>query len=286
MEKKLIIILVALCVICSTGSAFGAVYQWFGANGTGTPPPDRNWMNGENWRLEGTSTHGFVPTDQDRAKVNSVWNNPGPVIGGAFGTVSAVVGELFIAEGETGYQDVTVGVGGTLTTGSPGGVPWLGQMNIGYSPGLTGGLVADGGTANITQHLWLGWNGRGILQMNSGTVNVGQMFAPGAGTTFGGNPLNTGFGEVHLDGGLLHTQQWWGGAGFLGVHNYSFDITGGAWEIHGFWVNQIQELIDNGWITGGASVSWDPVNELTVVIPEPITLSLLGLGALLLRRRS
>jgi hypothetical protein len=285
MEKKLIIV-VALFVICSTGSALAVVpdvYQWFGSLTPGVDVSD-DWTAGNSWLSEATGTHGLVPTAVDRAKVNSVWGNPGPVVR----TPGVQVGEIFISEAALPLQTLTIAAGGDITTG---GGAYLGQVNIGYSAADTGELIADGGTANITQHLWLGWNGRGILQMNSGLVSVGGMFAPGAGTTFGGNPANTGFGEVHLDGGLLHTAQWWGGAGFLGVHNYSFDISGGTWEIHGWWETELQELKDSGWITayGGTEevmITWDPVREITTVTPEPITLSLLGLGALLLRRRS
>jgi hypothetical protein len=285
--KKKLIILVALCVIFSSVGSAQAVspttYQWFGSNGV--DPPTTDWTDGQAWRDEMTGLHGDAPTAVDRVKLNGVWGNAGPDIGGVHGVQSVAAGEIFISEGppDLAPQSLTVSVGGTITTG---GGTWLGQVNVGYASHNIGSLIGNGGTANIAQHLWLGWNGRGILQMNSGTVNVEGMFAPGAGTTFGGNPANTGFGEIHLNGGLLHTQGWWGGAGFDGVHNYTFDISGGTWEIHGFWVNQINTLIDNGWITGGASASWDEVREITTVIPEPITLSLLGLGALLLRRRS
>jgi hypothetical protein len=293
MEKKLII-LVALCVICSSVGSAQAVspttYQWFGSNGV--DPPTTDWMDGQAWRDEATGLHGTSPTAVDRVKLNGVWGNAGPDIGGIHGVQSVAAGEIFMSEGppDLAPQSLTVSVGGTLTTG---GGAWLGQVNIGYASHNTGSLIGNGGTANVTQHLWLGWNGKGILQMNSGTVNVGAMFAPGAGTTFGGNVLATGSAEIHLDGGLLHTQEWWGAAGFLGVHNYTFDITGGMWEQHGFFTEAIQSLVDSGWITayGGAGtviVEWDALREITVVtgIPEPITLSLLGLGALLLRRRS
>ncbi len=275
MEKRLII-LVALFVICSAASAFAAEPQWFGSSG----PAGRDWCNPANWNAGA----GPVPGQADRAKVNGVWGNPGPIIS----CLAPRVGEIFISEGppELAPQTLTVAAGGEITTGSDGGVPYLGQVNIGYMSHNTGTLIMDGGTMNITQHLWLGWAGKGILQMNSGTLNTNGMFAPG---------WNGGSAEVHLDGGLLHTTQWWGGIdeAHLAWDNYTFDITEGVWEIHGWWVNELQTLKDKGQITGYGNpdcviISWDEVREITtvLVLPEPITLSLLGMGALLLRRRS
>lgn len=290
MEKKLII-LVALFAICSTGNAWGGVYQWFGAelpDGTGRTD---EWTSGGAWADEFGGgpplPHGVVPTAYDKAKVNLVWGNPGPVIRTA---VSA--GEVFISEDpvQPAIQTVTVAAGGSLVTGTPGYDPlnpvgYAGQLNLGYYSTNTGKFIMDGGTANITENVMVGFQGKGILQMNSGTLNVNQMFRMGwAGGT----------GEVHLDGGLLHTVQWWGSdPARRAVHNYTFDITGGTWEIHSWWEIELQELVDNGWLTGYGSpdnvvIAWDAVRGITTVtaIPEPITLSLLGLGALLLRRRS
>jgi len=281
MEKKLII-LVALFVICFAGSALAAEVQWFGSANPGDPQ-DRSWINPANWRYA-TVPPGY-PTRADRVKINGVWGNLGPIISTDLSDWG--VGEIFISEGppDLAPQSLTVGVGGDVTTGSDGGIPYLGQVNIGYASHNTGTLIMDGGTMNITQHLWLGWGGKGILQMNSGTLNTNAMLGIGWGGA-------TGSAEIHLDGGLLHSAQWWGGTSWLETHNYTFDFGGdGTWEIHGYWIDEITMLVDNGWITaqgglGTVDVAWDEARGLTVVTPEPITLSLLGLGALLLRRRS
>ena len=275
MEKKLII-LVALFVICSAAaSTFAAEPQWFGG------AHDRAWTNADNWNSN-LIPPGPVPGPADKAKVNGVWGNPGPIIS----TPGVRVGEIFISEGpiDLAPQTLTVGVGGEVTTGSDGGLPYAGQVNISYFAHNTGTLIMDGGTMTITQHLWLGWSGHGILRMNSGTLNTNQMLGIG---------WNGGTGYVHLDGGLLHSKQWWGGTGWLGTHNYTFDITFGTWEIEGWWETELNQLKDDGWITGFGSsdnvvIAWDSVREITTVTaaPEPVTLSLLGLGALLLRRRS
>ena len=279
MKKRRLIILAALFAICSTGSAWGGVYQWFGAelvDGTGRTT---EWTSGGAWMDEfQVGVHGVVPTAADKAKVNLVWGNAGPII-----SSQVAVGEIIISEdpAQPALQTVTVAAGGSLVTG--GGI-YPGQLNIGYYVGNTGEFIMDGGTATITENLRLGWAGKGILQMNGGTLNTNQMFGIG---------WNGGTGEVHLDGGLLHSAQWWGSTSWLDTHNYTFDISGGTWEILGWWEAELNLLKDDGWITGYGNsdnvvIAWDPDREITTVtaIPEPITLSLLGLGALLLRRRS
>jgi len=262
MSKKLLFV-VLVCALAT--SALAAEIQWFGG------AHDRDWFNPVNWNAGA----GPVPTNLDKAKVNYVWANPGPII-----TTPMAVGEIFISEdldpGCIGEQSLTVATGGEVTTGSDGGIPYSGHVNIGYfgphpeipHPGNNGRLIMDGGTMNITGHLWLGWGGVGHLNVNSGTLNVGTLANP----TMFGIGWNGGSGTINLDGGLLHTTQWWGGVdqAHLDNHNYTFDITHGTWEIHGWWENQLHQLVDNGWITGygGAgtvNVAWDPVRELTVV---------------------
>jgi len=291
--KRKFIILAALFAVCSAGSAWGGVYQWFGAelvDGTGRTT---EWTDAGAWADEFGGTlplpHGVVPTAADKAKVNFVWTNPGPVI-----RTAVAVGEIIISEDPviTGLQTVTVAAGGSLVTGTPGWSSadpfngYAGQLNMGYYTGNTGKFIMDGGTATVRESLRVGYGGKGILQMNSGTLNANGMFSIGQAG---------GSGEVHLDGGLLHSSsQWWGSSlTWLPVHNYTFDITGGKWELHGFWFDEMQLLIDNGWLTGYGSpdnvvLGYDELRGITTVtaIPEPITISLLGLGALLLRRRS
>jgi hypothetical protein len=290
--KTLLLSAALLCLVAAGAqSATPKTLQWFGSEMQGgTPTTD--WMDGSAWGDEFTGpplVHGSVPTALDSVKINLEWGNPGPVVDEA-----VAAGEIKISEKSLDplLQSLTVAAGGSVVTGTPGYDPILnptgysGQVILGYYTGNVGALIMDGGTMDITSNFWAGYAGKGILQMNSGTLNVHQYFGPG---------WNGGTAEIHLDGGVLHTAMWWGGIDsiHLAWNNYTFDITGGTWQLEGFWLDQMQQLIDDGKLTGYGSsdnivVTWDEDNEQTVVtaIPEPISIALLGLGALLIRKRS
>jgi hypothetical protein len=139
-----------------------------------------------------------------------------------------------------------------------------------------------GGVANLVGHLFVGFTGIGHLEVHGGTLNVGGMFGLG---------WNGGSGHVIIDGGVLHTEQW--NFSPSALTTYTFEVNGGKWIQNHYWVNEIQALVDAGKITTSipgaqVQVSWDPVLEQTIVtVPEPITVGLLGLGALgLLRKKN
>jgi hypothetical protein len=277
MMKKKLITLTALFVITGvTAGAFAADAQWFGG------AHDRDWFNSANWGPAG----GPIPTGADKAKLNYVWANPGPVISAP----GAVTNEIFISEDRDlttiGEQSLTVSSGGVLTAN--------GQVILGYwgadaragFPANDGRLVMDGGTANLMSHLFVGFTGIGDLQINDGTLNVNGMFGLG---------WNTGRATVDIAGGELFTEQW----DFTHASSYTFNFSAlrtapgeGEWIQNHFWQNEIQALVTAGKITTSVQgahvqVDWDPVLQQTHVyaIPEPFSIAMLGLGALCLRRK-
>jgi hypothetical protein len=277
MMRKKVIILVALCIVASiTASTFAADLQWFGG------AHDRDWFNTANWGPAG----GPIPTSADKAKLNYVWANPGPIISAP----GAVTNEIFISEdrdlGTIGEQSLTVAAGGVLTAN--------GQVLLGYNgadsraglPANDGRFIMTGGTANLMSHLFVGFTGIGNLEINGGTLNVGGMFGLG---------WNTGTANVDIAGGLLSTEQW----DFSHASSYTFNFSElrtalgqGEWVQNHFWQNEIQALVTAGKITttvpgAHVQVDWDPVAQRTHVyaVPEPISIALLGLGALCLRRK-
>jgi hypothetical protein len=280
MMRKKFVILIALCVITSvTASTFAADIQWFGG------AHDRNWSNADNWNSN-LVPPGPVPTGVDKAKINYVWANPGPIIS----TPGAAANEIFISEdrdvGTIGEQSLTVAAGGSLTAN--------GQVLLGYAgadarfglPANEGRLIMTGGTANLMTHLFVGFTGIGHLQIEGGLLTVNQMFGLG---------WNTGSATVDISGGELNTEQW----DFTHATSYTFNFSDirtslgdGEWVQNHFWKNEIQALVDTGKITTSVAgahvqVDWDPVLQQTHVyaIPEPVSITLLGLGALCLRRK-
>jgi len=279
MMKKKLVILVALFVV--TSGAFAADIQWFGG------AHDRNWANADNWNSN-LVPPGPVPTGADKAKINYVWANPGPIVS----TPGAIANEIFVSEdrdlGTIGAQNLTVATGGVLNTNGQVVLGYFGADSRAGLPANDGGLIMDGGTANIGTHLFVGFTGIGRLQVNSGTLNVlNGMFGLG---------WNTGSAAVDIAGGLLHTEQW----NFSLASSYTFNFSGlrtapgnGEWVENHYWVNEIGGLVSSGKITTSVpgahvQVDWDPVLQQTHVyaIPEPVSIALLGLGALCLRRKN
>ncbi len=274
--KKKLVVLIALCVVAVvTTGAFAADIQWFGG------AHDRDWFNADNWNSN-LVPPGPVPTGADKAKLNYVWANSGPIISAP----GAVANEIFISEdrdlGTIGEQSLTVAAGGNLTAN--------GQVILGYwgadaragLPANDGRFIMTGGTANLMSHLFVGFTGIGNLEIDGGTLNVGGMFGLG---------WNTGTGNVDIAGGLLSTEQY----DFSKAGSYTFNFselrTGlgdGEWVQNHYWQNELQALVNTGKITttvpgAHVQVDWDSVAQKTHVyaIPEPISIALFGLGALL-----
>jgi hypothetical protein len=273
MSKKLLLV-VLVCALAT--SAWGADVEWLNTTG------NQNWGDPLNWSTGALPVGGFGGS---KAAVRT-FGVAGPII--SVGT-DAVSWQFVV--GDWGNAGTAVVDGGTYTSTVGGaGVldAWtiLGYENVGTL------IVNSGSLLNLGEHLFLGMFGTGNLDINGGTVNVLYgMFAPG---WLGGS------GNINLDGGLLHTARWWGSDPTrLANHNYTFDITGGEWILNGGWYDQIVSLVDSGWITGyggagivNVEVIYDDMGtpletHTTATIPEPVTISLLGLGALaLLRKRS
>ena len=275
--KKKIVILIALLVV--TSSAFAADIQWFGG------AHDRDWANAANWNSN-LIPPGPVPTGVDKAKLNFVWGNPGPIVSAP----GAVANEIFISEdrdlGTVGLQTLTVTDGGVLTANGQVLLGYFGADGRAGLPANEGGLIMNGGTANLMSHLFVGFTGIGHLNVNGGVLNVAGMFGLG---------WNGGLATVDIAGGLLNTEQW----DFSHASNYTFNFSeikmapgDGEWIQDHFWQNEIQALVTAHKITTSVPgahvvVDWDPVAQKTHVyaIPEPMTIALLGLGTLCLRRK-
>ena len=130
MRKLLFAVLV--CAVAT--SAWAAELQWFGG------AHDRDWFNTGNWGPEG----GPIPTGADKAKLNYVWANPGPIIGAP----GAIANEIFISEdrdlGTIGEQSLTVATGGVLSTNSQVLLGYFGADSRQGLPANEGIFIMDG----------------------------------------------------------------------------------------------------------------------------------------------
>ena len=255
--KKLVVL---TCVLLVASFASADVFRFMG-NG--------NWEDSQ-WQNQTAGLNNVAPPGSgDTARMN--W-------GGATCTLSTATTIYQLSTGVDENGNLVVASGGHLTTGAV----W---SSIGHTTGETGTLTVDaGGTVDFGQHLWVGYNAgaTGIIDI-SGTVSVGQMLGLG---------WNGGVGYVNvLDGGVLDLFQLHGD-GISSIKNGSIlDISGtGQVLLPGDYTGVLNAYIANDTISGNGvlgNVTWDVVDGTTIVtaVPEPATMSLLGLGALALLRK-
>ncbi|RLF05351.1 MAG: hypothetical protein DRJ64_05700 [Thermoprotei archaeon] len=247
-ERNVWLLLVVLGVFALSGVASADLYF--------APVVDDQWLNAGNWYdTSDWSLAGRVPTLTDNVPLENE-----PVISGP-GAEAAL---LWIAP--WGADTGSLTVEGSLHTS---GYLWVGSQGAGE-------LTMNSGVIDVDDHLILGANSSatGQMYMNGGVVNtlVGGFFIGGDGT-----------GHLEVAGGTINTSYigfgcWGSGSGTI---NFSGDgeIISDANQ-----VDEVQGWIDNGWITN-AQVNFVGGKTVISQIPEPATLTLLGLGAVAMLRR-
>jgi hypothetical protein len=226
---------------------------------------------------------------------------------GSIGTLNVVdgtvqtTGHLIIAhrEGATGYLNIsgdsTIDVGNKF------------YMNDGGGSGSYSEVVMDGGVVTTVGNCYFNddagpstayftmndgiWDSGGVIDVSWNldgtshlTLNGGEMTAADAlrlGVSGGGD---TGESRIFLSGGKLQ------GEGLeFNMTDSLIVYTGGELWINGSAISEtdMQNLIDTGKIdvSGAAGYSIYTDGAYTVLIPEPATIALLGLGGLVLLRR-
>lgn len=226
---------------------------------------------------------------------------------GSIGTLNVVDGtvqtgsHLIIANraGSTGYLNIsgdsTINVGGKFYMNDGGGSDAFSQV------------VMDGGVVTISGNSYFNddagpstayftmndgtWNSGGVIDVSWNldgtshlTINGGEMTAADALRLGVGGGGDTGESRIFLSGGKLQGE------------GLEFNMTDSLIVYEGgeLWINgsvlsetDMQNLIDTGKIdvSGASGYSIYTDGAYTVLIPEPATIALLGLGGLVLLRR-
>lgn len=276
-------------VVC-TANAANLRYRGSGAWENVSDGTSNGWIN----------TLGTVPGTSDTARAN--W-------GGATITLdyeAPTINKFELGVDESGGFHILSG--GILAT--------LGDSRVGHNggAGVVGTLTIDaGGQASIGSWLGIGHNGTGVATVE-GILNVGGHLWMGAGGSGGNGTLtisdggivnvaqNIGLGTINAstasggmavinvnDGGLLNLYQW---SSTTSIQDGSvLNINGtGTVIVGGNRVDQANDYFALGKIAsdlGAINSVYTAEGDFTTItaIPEPATLSLLGLGALALLRK-
>lgn len=268
MFSKKVSVLATLAVIALIANvSFGGWLWWTNDMG------NQQWTDTGNWTA--------YPTSGDDVVVGMETSN-GPILGvGQTGYANW----MHLADSTTTGSKVTV-AGGTLNVSDHLFVSQWGQK---------GTLEVNSGVVNTTLLMVGGCNNDGsgyansdgIVLMNGGTINISWLLAVGGGYSGAGT---LGSAHIQLDAGTINVT---GGGGLVmsAQNDVTMDITGGALKLNG----QITDITTYGNVTayggtGSFVYTYEGEGEairttITAFVPEPVTLALIGLGSLFLRRK-
>ncbi|MEN6385368.1 MAG: PEP-CTERM sorting domain-containing protein [Phycisphaerales bacterium] len=258
--KKICVLILLLSVVCMTNISSASWLWW--TNGAA----NNQWTDTGNWTA--------YPTSGDDVVVGT-WDTTGPIL---YTGQTGYANWMHVTDTTATGSKVTVS-GGTLNVNDH---LFLGQ----WDSGAKGTLEINSGVVN-TNLLMCGGDTsgtvacQGVLEMNGGQINISWLLAVAGGYS---GTIGSGVGHIQLDGGVINVT---GGGGLLMSNNGSMDITNGAIILNG----EITDIASYGNVTafgGEGSFVYDYQDgrtTITALIPEPATLVLIGLGALILKKK-
>lgn len=273
MRRCMLLLLCVLAIVASHANATTDYCYW-----TAWGAASSDWTNGGNWYSAVTNSMMTSPPDSDDAitiEVGAAYNpvlTTGQTVEGWFTRVGSTnkAGEALLTIAG-GTLDLTTGVNGPFVLGS-------------HVAGGNGKLVMTSGLLDAG-NISVGDVANGIIEITGGTIHSTYQMDL-AYQNHGGQ------GTVHLDGGAIVVEN------HLNIYTGTIDITEGTLAIGGFGANEVDTL--ESWIADGKITAYGGLGTfvyeydtaeyplkhvITATIPEPATISLLGLGLVMFRKR-